>query len=515
LSIEDALAWLKQVTLTEGQQTYATDILEEIRKRLRFLNEVGLAYLTLDRSSSSLSGGEAQRIRLATQLGAGLSGVLYVLDEPSIGLHQSDNDRLLDTLRTLRDLDNTVIVVEHDEDTIRAADYVLDLGPGAGTEGGVLLAQGTPEEITKHPDSITGQYLSGSRSIPLPKPVKNLAALFQKSGASLQIIGANEHNLKHIDAHFPLGYFTCVTGVSGSGKSTLIDDILRRVVARKLYQSKDMPGAHLSIEGLEQIDKMIVVDQSPIGRSPRSNPATYSGLFDPIRDLFTKLPASRARGYKGGRFSFNVSGGRCENCQGDGAIKIDMHFMSDVYVTCEACQGKRYNRETLDIAYRGKNIAEVLEMTIAESYDFFQNIPAIEKKLRALRDVGLGYITLGQPATTLSGGEAQRIKLAAELSKTGTGKTLYLLDEPTTGLHFADIEILLEVFYRLREPGNTLIVIEHNLDIIKCADWVIDLGPGGGEHGGEIVATGSPQDIAANPASLTGQYLKKHLHRND
>jgi excinuclease ABC subunit A len=511
LSIDDALSWLDDVTLTTSQQTYATDLLGEIRKRLHFLNEVGLGYLALNRSSATLSGGEAQRIRLATQLGAGLSGVLYVLDEPSIGLHQSDNERLLDTLRTLRDLDNTVIVVEHDEDTIRAADHVLDLGPGAGTEGGALLAQGTPGEIAQHPDSITGQYLSKTRSIPVPKPTKDIAALVKKNDSTLSVIGAREHNLQNIDAHFPLACFTCVTGVSGSGKSTLVDDTLRRALGRKLYQSKEAPGSHDSIAGLEHIDKMIVVDQSPIGRSPRSNPATYSGLFDPIRDLFTKLPAARARGYKGGRFSFNVSGGRCENCQGDGVIKIDMHFMSDVYVTCDACQGKRYNRETLDIAYRGKNIAEVLEMTITEGYDFFQNIPPIEKKLRALRDVGLGYLALGQPATTLSGGEAQRIKLAAELSKTATGKTLYLLDEPTTGLHFADIEILLEVFYRLREPGNTLIVIEHNLDIIKCADWIIDLGPGGGGHGGQIVACGTPPDIAKHPDSLTGQYLKKHL----
>ncbi|MFK5924648.1 MAG: excinuclease ABC subunit UvrA [Verrucomicrobiota bacterium] len=511
LSIDDCLNWLDAVSLTSSQQTFATDILEEIRKRLRFLSEVGLGYLTLDRSSATLSGGEAQRIRLATQLGAGLSGVLYVLDEPSIGLHQSDNDRLLTTLKTLRDLDNTVIVVEHDEDTIRAADYVLDLGPGAGIEGGELLAHGTPAQIMEHPDSITGQYLSKRRHIPLPEKSPDLTALFKKSGRTLDIIGANEHNLKNVDARFPLGHFTCVTGVSGSGKSTLIDDILRRAIARRLYRSKEQPGKYERIEGLDQIDKMIVVDQSPIGRSPRSNPATYSGLFDPIRELFTKLPAARARGYKSGRFSFNVSGGRCENCQGDGAIKIDMHFMSDVYVTCEACQGKRYNRETLDIAYRGKNIAEVLEMTIADAHEFFQNIPAIEKKLRALKDVGLAYIALGQAATTLSGGEAQRIKLATELSKTASGKTLYLLDEPTTGLHFADIEILLEVFYRLREAGNTLIVIEHNLDIIKCADWIIDLGPGGGEHGGEIIATGSPQHIAQNPASLTGHYLKKHL----
>ncbi|MCF6314135.1 MAG: excinuclease ABC subunit UvrA [Verrucomicrobiales bacterium] len=510
LSIEDAGGWLDRIKLTDSQQSYAQDILKQIHKRLDFLNEVGLSYLTLDRPSASLSGGEAQRIRLATQLGAGLSGVLYVLDEPSIGLHQSDNDRLLTTLKNLRDLDNTVIVVEHDEDTIRAADYVLDLGPGAGSEGGHLLAHGTPEEIAQNPASITGQFLSKKRHIPLPKPAPHLAALFQKNRGTLDIINASEHNLKNITARFPIGYFTCVTGVSGSGKSTLIDDILRRAVAQQLHRAKVKPGVHSCIKGLDQIDKMIVVDQSPIGRSPRSNPATYSGLFDPIRELFAKLPAARARGYKGGRFSFNVSGGRCENCQGDGSIKIDMHFMSDVYVTCEACQGKRYNRETLDIAYRGKNIAEVLAMTINEAYDFFQKLPLIEKKLRALKDVGLGYIALGQAATTLSGGEAQRIKLASELAKNSTGKTLYLLDEPTTGLHFADIEILLEVFYRLRDAGNTLIVIEHNLDIIKCADWIIDLGPGGGKHGGEIVASGTPQDIAKDPNSLTGQYLKRH-----
>jgi excinuclease ABC subunit A len=478
-----------------------------VRKRLVFLNTVGIGYLTLDRESGTLSGGESQRIRLATQLGAGLAGVLYVLDEPSIGLHQSDNEKLIATLQNLRDAGNTVIVVEHDEDTIRAADHLLDLGPGAGAHGGELLAQGTPAEVEANPKSITGAFLSGRRRIEIPdKPLFSDA-----DSRELVIRGAREHNLKNLEVRFPLGRFICVTGLSGSGKSTLVDDILRRALFRHFHHSKDKPGEHDAIEGMEHLDKAIVIDQAPIGRSPRSNPATYVGLFGPIRDLFSQLPASRTRGYEPGRFSFNVEGGRCETCQGDGAIKIDMHFMTDVYVTCESCNGRRYNRETLDVTYRGKSIADVLEMTVEEALDFFQKVPKIAQPLRALRDVGLDYVALGQSATTLSGGEAQRIKLATELGKTATGKTIYLLDEPTTGLHFADIATLLEVFYRLRDQGNSLIVIEHNLDVIKCADWVIDLGPGGGGAGGKIVAQGTPQDVAKAKGSLTGRYLRKIL----
>lgn len=502
LGISAALAWIDGVTLTEQQQSYAFEVLREIRKRLSFLDEVGLGYLTLDRQSGSLSGGESQRIRLATQLGAGLAGVLYVLDEPSIGLHQSDNTKLIATLKNLRDAGNTVIIVEHDEETMKEADLLLDIGPGAGKEGGELLALGPPGEVAANEASITGAYLSGKRRIEVPPP-----RAIDDQCRHLAIKGAREHNLKSIDVSFPLGRFVCVTGMSGSGKSTLVDDILKRSLFRHFYQSKDKPGAHDSISGLEYIDKAIVIDQSPIGKSPRSNPATYTNVFGPIRDLFAQLPAARAKGYGPGRFSFNVSGGRCEVCQGDGSIKIDMHFLTDVYVTCEACDGKRYNRETLDVTFRGKNIAEVLEMTAEEALTFFQKIPAIAQKLRALRDVGLGYIPLGQSATTVSGGEAQRIKLASELGKTSTSKTIYLLDEPTTGLHFADIATLLEVFYRLRDAGNTLIVIEHNLDVIKCADWVIDLGPGGGSEGGQVIATGTPTEIATNPDSITGRFL--------
>jgi excinuclease ABC subunit A len=489
------------------QATYATEVLNEVRKRLVFLDTVGIGYLTLDRESGTLSGGESQRIRLATQLGAGLAGVLYVLDEPSIGLHQSDNEKLIATLQNLRDAGNTVIVVEHDEDTIRAADHLLDLGPGAGAHGGELLAQGTPAEVAANPKSVTGAFLSGKRRIEVPdKP------LFTDGDTrELVIRGAREHNLKNLEVRFPLGRFICVTGLSGSGKSTLVDDILRRALFRHFHGSKDKPGEHDAIEGMEHLDKAIVIDQAPIGRSPRSNPATYVGVFGPIRDLFSQLPASRARGYEPGRFSFNIEGGRCETCQGDGAIKIDMHFMTDVYVTCESCNGRRYNRETLDVTYRGKSIADVLEMTVEEALDFFQKVPKIAQPLRALRDVGLGYVALGQSATTLSGGEAQRIKLATELGKTATGKTVYLLDEPTTGLHFADIATLLEVFYRLRDQGNTLVVIEHNLDVIKCADWVIDLGPGGGGAGGRIVAEGTPEQVAKAKESLTGRYLRKLL----
>ncbi len=514
LSIELALDWIEGMRLTDQQRGYAAEVVNEVRKRLRFLLEVGLGYLTLDRQSGTLSGGESQRIRLATQLGAGLAGVLYVLDEPSIGLHQRDNERLIGTLKNLRDLGNSVIVVEHDEDTIRAADWVLDLGPGAGPEGGEILAEGTPEQISANPKSLTGAWLTGEKRIPVPeRSALEKGQSLLDSRALLTVRGAREHNLRDIDVSFPLGAFTCVTGVSGSGKSTLIDDILRRALGRHFHGGKEAPGAHDRIDGLEQLDKVIVIDQSPIGRSPRSNPATYIGVFGPIRDLFAQLPASRARGYEPGRFSFNVAGGRCEACQGDGLIKIDMHFLGDVYVTCEACGGRRYNRETLDITYRGKNIADVLDMTVSEATTFFQKIPAVFQKFRALRDVGLGYVKLGQSATTLSGGEAQRVKLAAELGKTATGQTLYLLDEPTTGLHFADVAVLLDVFHRLRDQGNSLIVIEHNLDVIKCADWLIDLGPGGGQHGGQVVATGTPEEVAGNPDSVTGVYLAKLLGR--
>ena len=506
LSIANALIWLDGVELTDLEATYATEVVSEIRKRLTFLNTVGLGYLSLNRQSGTLSGGESQRIRLATQLGAGLAGVLYVLDEPSIGLHQADNEKLIKTLKDLRDIGNTVVVVEHDEDTIRAADHLLDLGPGAGEKGGKLLSQGTPEEVLADENSITGAYLSGTSSIEIP-PVDPV----DSDSLTLTVRGAKEHNLKNIDVTFPLGKFNCVTGLSGSGKSTLVDNILRRALFRHFHQNKDKPGEHNGIEGIENIDKVIVIDQTPIGRSPRSNPATYIGVIGPIRDLFSQLPASRARGYEPGRFSFNVSGGRCETCQGDGVIKIDMHFLSDVYVTCESCNGRRYNRETLDVTYRGKSIADVLEMTVEEALTFFQKIPKISQQLRALHDVGLGYVRLGQSATTLSGGEAQRIKLAAELGKTATGKTLYLLDEPTTGLHFADISTLLEVFYRLRDQGNSLIVIEHNLDVIKCADWVIDMGPGGGETGGTVVAEGTPEGISKATKSMTGKYLARYF----
>ncbi len=505
-TISAAIVWLDGVVLSSVQEVYATEVLAEVKKRLTFLDRVGIGYLTLDRESGSLSGGESQRIRLATQLGAGLAGVLYVLDEPSIGLHQSDNEKLIATLRELRDAGNTVIVVEHDEDTIRAADYLLDLGPEAGARGGELLAQGTPEEVARDPRSITGAYLSGQRRIAVPP-----RALLSSSTRELIVRGAREHNLKNIDVRFPLGHFICVTGLSGSGKSTLVDDILRRALSRHFHHSKDRPGEHDAIEGLEHLDKVIVIDQSPIGRSPRSNPATFVGFFSPVRTLFSQLPVSRTRGYGPGRFSFNVEGGRCEACQGDGSIRIDMHFLSDVYVTCESCGGRRYNRETLDVTYRGKSIADVLAMTVEEALDFFSKVPKIRQALQALADVGLDYLALGQSATTLSGGEAQRIKLAAELAKTATGRTVYLLDEPTTGLHFADIEVLLEVFYRLRDQGNTLIVVEHNLDVIKCADWIIDLGPGGGDAGGTLVAEGPPETLAKDPASLTGKYLARVL----
>ncbi len=517
LPIEHAEAWLSAVPLTETQAFFAKDLIREIKQRLSFLREVGLGYLTLNRESSTLSGGEGQRIRLATQLGAGLAGVLYVLDEPSIGLHQADNDKLIQTLLRLRNLGNSIIVVEHDEDTMRQADHLIDMGPGAGPLGGRILAQGSPAEVAQSPDSVTGAYLSGAKTIEAPGPrmtppprPRSKAKEGLDSGW-LVVENATEHNLRGIDAAFPLGCLTCVTGASGSGKSTLVDDILRKVLFRHFYQAKDTPGAHDGIQGLEQVDKAIVVDQSPIGRGPRSNPATYAGAFGPIRELFSDLPLSRQRGYDAGRFSFNVAGGRCEACKGDGVIRIDMHFLSDVYVTCETCRGRRYNEETLQVTFRGKSIADVLEMGIEEARLFFQKIPAIYGKLKALCDVGLGYLKLGQPANTLSGGEAQRIKLATELSKKATGKTVYLFDEPTTGLHFEDIRTLLDVFFQLRNSGNTLIVIEHNLDVIKCADWILDLGPGGGEHGGSLVAAGPPDVIAACTESLTGRYLAPKL----
>ncbi|HTS17566.1 MAG TPA: excinuclease ABC subunit UvrA [Verrucomicrobiae bacterium] len=505
MSIGDALTFLGSLVLSEFEETVAGEIIKEMRSRLTFLQNVGLSYLTLDRQSDTLSGGEAQRIRLATQVGAGLVGVLYVLDEPSIGLHQRDNHRLLETLKGLRDLGNTVIVVEHDEDTIRAADYVVDLGPGAGLHGGYVVAAGTLQAILESPKSLTGRYLRGELQIPVPKTRR--AA---KRGW-LTVRGASENNLKKIDARFPLGLLTCVTGVSGSGKSTLVDDILRKALFRKFYRAKDRPGAHEAIVGLEELDKVIVIDQSPIGRTPRSNPATYTGAFNHIRTLFAQLPNARVRGYGPGRFSFNVKGGRCETCQGDGIIKIEMHFLPDVYVTCEQCGGKRYSRETLEITYKGRNIADVLDMTVDEAEEFFRAVPKIRDVLQTLQEVGLGYLKIGQQATTLSGGEAQRVKLSTELAKKATGRTLYILDEPTTGLHFADIAKLLEVLNKLRDAGNTVLVIEHNLDVIKSADWILDLGPEGGEAGGRIVAEGTPEQVAANARSYTGEFLKKML----
>jgi len=505
--VDKADEFFVALKLTEFQQKIAGEVVKEIRARLGFLRNVGLGYLTLDRESGTLSGGEAQRIRLATQIGAALVGVLYVLDEPSIGLHQRDNDRLLATLKGLRDLGNTVLVVEHDADTIRAADYILDLGPGAGVHGGELVAAGTLAEILAHRTSLTGQYLTGELSIPVPK--KRIAPTEEKGW--LEILGAKENNLQNIDVRIPLGTLTCVTGVSGSGKSTFVDDILRRALFRKFYGSKERPGEHRTLKGYESLDKVIVIDQTPIGRTPRSNPATYTGMFNHIRDLFAKLPAAKVRGYEPGRFSFNVKGGRCEKCEGDGILKIEMNFLPAVYVTCEACNGKRYNRETLEIAYKGKNIADVLDMTVDEGVDFFRAVPKIADPLQTLAEVGLGYLRLGQQATTLSGGEAQRVKLATELSRKATGRTLYILDEPTTGLHFHDVAKLLEVLFRLRDTGNTLVIIEHNLDVIKTADWVIDLGPEGGSGGGKIVAEGTPETVCKNPASHTGRYLQSVL----
>ena len=507
-TVGDALRFVDDLNLNEQQKTIVIDVVREIRSRLQFLVEVGLGYLTLDRESGTLSGGEAQRIRLATQIGSGLAGVLYILDEPSIGLHQRDNSRLLGTLRKLRDLGNSVIVVEHDEETIRAADHIVDLGPGAGPRGGEIVAEGSLGDIACAKNSLTGAYLSGRARIAIPKQRAR-----PRPNGWLTVVGASQNNLKTIDVSFPLGCLTCVTGVSGSGKSTLVDNILRRALFRHFHNSKDKPGAHKAIRGLEQIDKVVVIDQSPIGRTPRSNPITYTGAFTPIREVFSQLPAARVRGYDGGRFSFNVKGGRCENCEGGGLLKIEMHFLPDVYVECEVCRGKRYNRETLEITYKGKNIADVLELTVDEAARFFRNVPTVAEKLNSLLDVGLGYLRLGQAATTLSGGEAQRVKLATELAKKATGRTVYILDEPTTGLHFADIEKLLEVLMKLRNAGNTIVVIEHNLEMIKCADWIIDLGPEGGEHGGEVVSSGPPESVATIPASHTGQYLRSILER--
>jgi excinuclease ABC subunit A len=507
LSVEKADEFFAGLKLTEFEEKIAHEVIKEIRARLGFLKNVGLGYLTLNRESSTLSGGEAQRIRLATQIGAGLVGVLYILDEPSIGLHQRDNDRLLATLKGLRDLGNTVLVVEHDADTIRNADYIVDLGPGAGVHGGELVAAGTLPEILASKNSLTAQYLRGELSIPIPK--KRLMPTEDRGW--LEVLGAKENNLRNIDARIPLGTFTCVTGVSGSGKSTLVDDILRRALFRKFYGSKETPGAHRALKGFEVIDKVVVIDQAPIGRTPRSNPATYTGMFNHIRDLFARLPAAKIRGYAPGRFSFNVKGGRCEKCEGDGVLKIEMNFLPPVYVTCEVCGGKRYNRETLEINYKGKNIADVLAMTVDEAVTFFRAVPQIYDPLLTLAEVGLGYIGLGQAATTLSGGEAQRVKLAAELSRKATGRTFYILDEPTTGLHFHDVAKLLEVLFKLRNTGNTLVVIEHNLDVIKTADWIIDLGPEGGDAGGRIVAQGPPEAVARCAESFTGQYLSRVL----
>ena len=504
LSIEKLTRFLEELTLTDQQMLIGKQVLKEIRARVGFLMDVGLDYLTLSRATGTLSGGEAQRIRLATQIGSGLVGVAYILDEPSIGLHQRDNDKLLNTLKHLRDLGNTLIVVEHDEDTMRAADCVVDIGPGAGEHGGELVAIGTAEEIMKNEKSITGAYLSGRVNIPVPK-------VRRKPTGWIKVLGAKEHNLKNINVAFPLGVMTCVTGVSGSGKSSLVNEILYKRLARDLNHARLIPGKHRGIEGEELLDKVIDIDQSPIGRTPRSNPATYTGVFDQIRDLFAATQDAKAKGYKKGRFSFNVKGGRCEACGGDGIIKIEMHFLPDVYVPCEVCRGKRYNRETLEVKYKGKSIYDVLNMTVEEAVEFFRPVPSICRKLEALNDVGLSYIRLGQPSTTLSGGEAQRIKLASELGKRSTGKTIYILDEPTTGLHFADVHKLVEILQRLSEGGNTVVVIEHNLDVIKTADYIIDIGPEGGDRGGTVIAKGTPEEVAKNPASYTGKYVAKYL----
>lgn len=496
--------FLQNMKLTTQQELIGSQILKEIRARVGFLIDVGLDYLSLSRATGTLSGGEAQRIRLATQIGSGLVGVCYILDEPSIGLHQRDNDKLLATLKNLRNLGNTLIVVEHDEDTMRAADYIVDVGPGAGSHGGQIVASGTVEEIMNTPESITGQYLSGAKKIPVPETRR-------KPTGWLTVRSAEENNLKKIDVKFPLGVFTCVTGVSGSGKSSLVNEILYKHLARDLNRARCIPGKHAGIDGIEQLDKVIAIDQSPIGRTPRSNPATYTGVFDMIRDLFASTSDAKAKGYKKGRFSFNVKGGRCEACGGDGIIKIEMHFLPDVYVPCEVCGGKRYNRETLDVKYKGKSIYDVLDMTVEEALTFFENVPSIQRKIQTLYDVGLSYVKLGQPSTELSGGEAQRIKLAAELSRRSTGRTIYILDEPTTGLHFADVQKLIEILHRLAEGGNTVVVIEHNLDVIKTADYLIDIGPEGGMRGGTVIAKGTPEEVAKNPASYTGYYVKKML----
>ena len=505
-SIVKAIEFLDSLTLTDREQMIAKLIVKEIKDRLTFLRSVGLGYLTLARSSASLSGGESQRIRLATQIGSSLVGVLYILDEPSIGLHQRDNEKLLNTLRNLRDIGNTLIVVEHDEDTMRAADYIVDVGPGAGIHGGNIVCAGTAEDIMNCKESITGQYLSGRKKIPVP------AKRRKGNGKGLKIIGARENNLKNIDAEIPLGEFVCITGVSGSGKSSLINEILYKRLVTELNGAKKVAGAHTDILGIDNLDKVIAIDQSPIGRTPRSNPATYTGVFNDIRDLFASTAEAKARGYKANRFSFNVKGGRCEACQGDGIVKIEMHFLADIYVPCDVCKGARYNRETLEVKYKGKNIYDVLEMTVEEGLEFFSSIPKIKRKLQTLYDVGLGYVKIGQPATTLSGGEAQRVKLSTELSRRSTGKTVYILDEPTTGLHTADVHKLIEVLHRLVDNGNSVIVIEHNLDVIKTADWILDLGPEGGDEGGEIIAQGTPEQVAATEGSYTGQYLKKLLN---
>jgi len=504
-SVREALAWVQRLNLSERELTIAHQVLKEILARLSFLNDVGIDYLTLARTASTLSGGESQRIRLATQIGSGLVGVLYILDEPSIGLHQRDNERLLRTLVHLRDLGNTLIVVEHDEDTIRASDYVVDIGPGAGIHGGVVIAQGTPEQVAAHPESLTGQYLSGRLGIAVPKKRRPVSAKL------LTVKGARQNNLQNLDVRFPVGVLTCVTGVSGSGKSTLVNQVLQRALSLALRSGKEKPGDHDRLLGTEHVDKAIVIDQNPIGRTPRSNPATYTGVFDPIRQVFAQTPEARMRGYQPGRFSFNVKGGRCEACQGQGILKIEMHFLPDVYVPCEVCKGKRYNRETLEVRFKGKTIADVLEMTIEEVLTLFENVPKLARRLQTLVDVGLSYVHLGQSATTLSGGEAQRVKLATELSKVATGRTVYILDEPTTGLHFHDVARLLEVLQRLADAGNTVIIIEHNLDVIKCADWLIDLGPEGGDRGGRVLVAGTPETVARTPESYTGQFLKPLL----
>ena len=506
MSIEKLQTFLKELKLSNQQLLIGGQILKEINSRIQFLMDIGLNYLTLGRSTGTLSGGEAQRIRLATQIGSGLVGVAYILDEPSIGLHQRDNDKLLGTLKHLRDLGNSVIVVEHDEDTMREADFIVDIGPGAGEHGGEVVATGNAEEIMQNENSVTGAYLSGRIRIPVPE-------VRRKPTGWLKVLGAQENNLKNIDVKFPLGVMTCVTGVSGSGKSSLVNQILYKRLARDLNRARTIPGRHKGIEGLEQLDKVINIDQSPIGRTPRSNPATYTGVFDLIRDLFAATPDAKARGYKKGRFSFNVKGGRCEACSGDGIIKIEMHFLPDVYVPCEVCKGRRYNRETLEVKYKGKNIYDVLDMTVEEAMHFFENVPSIRRKMETLYDVGLSYIRLGQPSTTLSGGEAQRIKLATELSKRSTGKTIYILDEPTTGLHFADVHKLTEILHRLTEDGNTVIVIEHNLDVIKTADYIIDIGPEGGDKGGTVIVEGTPEEVAKSPVSYTGKYIKSMLER--